>query len=40
MHSILSSVRIQDYIEVVFSLFFLMNKIWIIFILGKSSDDE
>ena len=40
MHSILSSVRIQDYIKVVFSFFVVMNKIWILLILGKSSDDE
>ena len=40
MHSILSSVRIQDCIKVVFSFFVVMNKIWILLILGKSSDDE
>ena len=40
MHSILCSVRIQDCIKVVLSFFVAMNKIWILLILGKSSDDE
>ena len=37
-HSILSSVRIQKCIKVVF--FVVMNKIWMLLILGISSDDE
>ena len=39
-HSILSCVSIQDCIKVVFSFFAVMNNIWILLILGKSSDDE
>ena len=38
--SILSNVRFQDCIKVVFSFLVVMNKIWILLILGKSSDDE
>lgn len=39
-HSILSSLWIQDCIKVVFSFFVVMDKMWVLLVLGKSSDDE